>query len=117
MPNAGKPVGLHDQIHSELVLDNAQNVKLHALEEEYEATKAALETRMKQANVRLSAAMQSSHDMSDEVIAAKQDYVQVLDELQTLTIKHIFSMRGLLTDEQATRFDKIVERSFRNIAN
>jgi hypothetical protein len=116
MPNAGKTVGLHDQIHSQLVLEKAQNVKLHELEEEYGAKKTALETRMKQANARLSAAMQSSHGMSDEVIAAKQEYVQVLDELQTLTIEHIFSMRGLLTKKQANRFDGIVERSFRNIA-
>ena len=116
MPNAGKSIGLHDQIHAELVLDQAQDLKLHALEKEYGAKKSVLETRMKQANARLSAAMQSSHEMSDEVLAAKRDYVQVLDELQTLTIDHIFAMRALLTERQASKFDKIVERSFRNIA-
>ncbi len=116
MPNAGKTVGLHDQIHTELVLDKAQNAQLHELEETFAEKKSALEIRMKKANARLSAAMQSSHKMSPEVMAAKEEYVQVLDELQTQTIAHIFAMRGLLNKQQATRFDEIVQRSFHNIA-
>jgi len=117
MPNAGKTIGLHDQIHNELVLDPAQNSKLHKLEEVFSANKSAIEIRMKKANARLSAAMQSSHEMSPEVLAAKGEYVQALDALQTLTIEHIFAMRGLLNEEQAAKFDEIVARSFRDIAN
>lgn len=116
MPNGGKTIGLHDLIHNELVLDGAQDKQLHMLEDEYAANKSTLELRMKQANVRLSAAMQASHKMSDEVVAAKQEYVQILDELQTLTIAHIFSMRGILNVQQADKFDKIVQRSFRDVA-
>jgi len=117
MPNAGKTMGLHDQIHGQLVLDEAQNQKLHTLEVSFAAKKSALEARMKKANIALSTAMQSSHEMSPEVIAAKADFVQTLDELQTITIEHIFAMRGLLDDEQAKLFDKIVQRSFQNVAN
>ena len=116
MPNAGKTVGLHEIIHTELTLDTTQNQKLHELEEVYNREKAVLETRMKKASARLSQAMQSSHTMSPEVMAAKREYVQVLDELQTLTIDHIFAMRNLLNEQQADQFDNIVQRSFRNIA-
>lgn len=116
MPNAGKNMGLHEHIHNEFVLDDAQNKQLHILEEDFAAKKSTLEMRMKKANERLSKAMQSSHKMSPEVVEGKQEYVQVLDELQTLTIEHIFAMRGLLNAEQADRFDEIVQRSFRNIA-
>jgi len=117
MPNAGKSIGLHDQIHDKLVLDSTQNQKLHELEFTFEHKQKAIELRMKKANVRLRTAMQLSHEMSPEVIAAKQEYVQTLDDLQTLTIEHIFAMRSLLNETQATRFDKIVQRSFRDIAN
>lgn len=117
MPGAGKTIGLHDQIHSQLVLDKAQNEKLHALEEVFSTKKAALEARMKKANARLSTAMQTSHEMSPDVIAAKAEYVQTLDELQTLTLEHIFAMRGLLNADQAMRFDEIVQSSFSNITN
>ncbi len=117
MPNAGKPVSLHDRIHNELVLDKAQNEKLHAMEISFAAQKSVLETRMKNANARLRAAMQSSHDMSEEVLAAKADYVESLDALQTLTLEHIFAMRAQLTPEQAAQFDQIVERSFRKISH
>ena len=117
MPNAGQTIGLHDQIHTQLILDKAQNEKLHLLEEAFSIKKTALEARMKKANSQLSAAMQAAHNMSPEVRAAKTEYVQTLDELQTLTIEHIFAMRGLLNPEQALRFDEIVQSSFRNIAN
>jgi len=117
MPDAGKTVGLHDKIHTQLVLDKSQNAKLHALEAAFSAKKMALEMRMKKTNARLSAAMQASHDMSPDVLAAKADYVQTLDELQTLSIEHIFAMRGLLNTEQALRFDEIVQNSFRNISH
>lgn len=117
MPNAGKTIGLHEQIHNELVLTSAQNVKLHELEELFSVKKTALELRMKNANVRLSAAMQSSHEMSPEVLAAKGEYVETLDALQTLTLEHIFAMRSLLNDAQAEKFDEIVTSSFRDIAN
>lgn len=116
MPNAGKTIGLHDLIHSELILDKAQNENLHQLEETYAVHKSALETRMKKANLRLSAAMQKSHNMSPEVLAAQAEYMQTLDELQTLTIEHIFSMRALLDTEQAQEFDGIVQSSFRDMA-
>ncbi|MCF6220664.1 MAG: periplasmic heavy metal sensor [Robiginitomaculum sp.] len=117
MPNAGKTMGLHEKIHTQLVLDEAQNDKLHILEKSFATQKTALEIRMKKANARLSMAMQTSHEMSPEVLAAKSEYVKTLDELQTLTIEHIFAMRGLLNEEQAVRFDAIVQKSFRNIAS
>ncbi|HFE38439.1 MAG TPA: periplasmic heavy metal sensor [Gammaproteobacteria bacterium] len=116
MPNAGKTVGLHDKIHNELVLNHAQNEKLHRLESEFESQRSEIQSRMKQANAHLSAAMQSTHQMSPEVVAAKNEYIRTLDELQTLTIAHIFSMRGLLDKEQAKEFDRIVQESFRDIA-
>ena len=116
MPNAGKTVGLHDKIHNELVLNHAQNEKLHRLESEFESQRSEIQSRMKQANAHLSAAMQSAHQMSPEVVAAKNEYIRTLDELQTLTIAHIFSMRGLLDKEQAKEFDRIVQESFRDIA-
>ncbi len=110
-------MGLHEKIHTQLVLDEAQNDKLHILEKSFATQKTALEIRMKKANARLSMAMQTSHEMSPEVLAAKSEYVKTLDELQTLTIEHIFAMRGLLNEEQAVRFDAIVQKSFRNIAS
>ena len=116
MPNAGKTIGLHEQIHNEFLLDAVQSVKLAELEEGFSIKKSALESRMKKANIRLSAAMQKDHTMSPEVVGAKQEYVQVLDELQTLTLEHIFMMRDLLNENQAVKFDEIIQRSFSDIA-
>ncbi len=116
MPNAGKPISLHAQIHKDLVLNKAQDEKMHALEQTYMAEKSALEARMKLANAHLSKAMQTSHDMSPEIIAAKAEYVESLDALQTLTLEHIFAMRALLDEKQAQKFDKIVAHSFRKIS-
>lgn len=117
MPNAGKPLSLHAQIHKQLVLDKSQDKKLHALEQAYSTEKSALEARMKQANARLSKAMQTSHDMSPDIIAAKAEYVESLDALQTLTLEHIFAMRALLKNDQAQQFDKLVAHSFRKISH
>lgn len=116
MPNAGKTIGLHEQIHSELALDVVQDANLAEQEENFSIRKSELESRMKKANIRLSAAMQKDHTMSPEVVGAKQEYVQVLDELQTLTIEHIFIMRNLLNEKQAVKFDEIIQRSFSDIA-
>lgn len=110
-------MGLHDQVHKQLLLDETQNEKLHALEELFSTKKMGLEIRMKKTNARLSAAMQVTHEMSPDVLAAKAEYVQTLDELQTLSIEHIFAMRRLLNTEQALQFDEIVQSSFRNISH
>ncbi|PHS39013.1 MAG: hypothetical protein COA91_06710 [Robiginitomaculum sp.] len=117
MPDAVRSIGLHEQIHAELVLNKAQDEKLHVLETGFSENKAVLEARMKAASAELSRAMQEAHTMAPNVIAAKDKYVQVLDEMQTLTIAHIFAMRALLDQGQAEQFDKIVQRSFQNMAN
>ncbi|MBL4854434.1 MAG: hypothetical protein JKY25_09385 [Robiginitomaculum sp.] len=117
MPDAVRSVGLHEQIHAELVLNKTQDEKLHDLETGFSENKAVLEARMKTASAELSQAMQVSHVMAPNVITAKDTYVQVLDEMQTLTIEHIFAMRALLNEGQANQFDKIVQRSFQNMAN
>ncbi len=117
MPDAVRTVGLHEQIHAELVLDKAQDEKLHDLETGFSQNKAALEARMKAASAGLSRAMQEAHSLAPNVIEAKDQYVQVLDEMQTLTIEHIFAMRALLDAGQAEKFDNIVQRSFQDMAN
>jgi len=117
MPDAVRSVGLHEKIHAQLVLDKTQDEQLHDLEAGFSEKKAVLEARMKTASAGLSQAMQASHVMAPNVIEAKDKYVQVLDEMQTLTIEHIFAMRALLDESQAEKFDKIVQHSFQNMAN
>jgi nickel and cobalt resistance protein CnrR len=117
MPDAGKVMSLHDQVHNRLALDVVQNQKIHDLEELFSQQKKGLELRMKKTNARLSAAMQNAHEMSPEVLAAKQEYVNILEELQTLSIEHIFAMRRLMNAQQAAQFDEIVQSSFRNISH
>jgi len=117
MPDAMRSVGLHEQIHAELVLDKTQDEKLHALETGFAKNKIALETRMKSASANLNRAMQKHHAMTPEVIAAKDEYIRVLDQLQALTIEHIFAMRTILNETQAENFDKIIQRTFQDIAN
>ncbi len=117
MPNTNKSLGLHDKIHKELVIEADKDEKLHRLELEFARNKTTLEKRMKQANQKLSRAIKQYHQMSPEVIAAKQEYIQTLDELQTLTIEHIFAMRALLSEKQAEKFDEIVQASFDEMAN
>ncbi len=117
MPDAVRSVGLHEQIHANLVLDKAQDEKLHVLETGFVKAKTALESHMKSASANLNRAMQEHHAMTPEVIAAKDEYIRVLDELQALTIEHIFAMRTILDEAQAESFDAIVQRSFQNMAN
>lgn len=96
---------LHEFVHHELKLSEAQDRQLDAIELRFAVRRAALEADIRSANAGLAGAMQQHHTYSPEVVAAAERSQQAMGELQTETIRHVLEMRSLLTPDQAAKFD------------
>ncbi|PHR62832.1 MAG: heavy metal resistance protein [Robiginitomaculum sp.] len=107
---------LHSEIHRSLNLSKIQLQQIHQLEKGFSSQKETLEQKLKVANDSLSIAIQRDHMLSAGVDLAGNEYLQILGELQTATLNHIFQMRALLNEEQAEQFDQIVIRSLHDAA-
>ncbi len=102
---------LHAEIHQKLSLTDKQKQQIHLLEQEFSQQKNALEAKLKAANGSLSSAIAKDHELSADVSMAGKEYLQILGELQTATLNHIFKMRTVLDEQQVKTFDQIVVRS------
>lgn len=105
---ARSEASLHDRLHDELDLTDAQE-RSHAAEEAaFAARKQALEHRIRAANADLAAAMDATGRNGPEVQQAIDSVHQALGDHQKETVAHVFRMREVLTPAQAERFDAIV---------
>lgn len=110
-PHPVAAADLHAEIHHSLQLSKKQQQEIHLLEREFVKRKLVLENRLKAANGSLSDAIAKDHELSADVTEAGEQYLIILGELQEETLQHIFKMRGILNESQATEFDKIIIRS------
>lgn len=99
---------LHDVVHRDLNLTQAQEAEIDAMEAAFSERRRVLESEMRAANAELAAAIKASDTPGPEVSAAVVHFHDAMGTLQTETIAHVFDMRSVLTPEQRTRFDETV---------
>ena len=110
---APKPPGteLHEVLHHQLHLDDAQEARLTLLEQRFAVQRRALELEMRADNARLAAAIEAEHGNGPRVAAAVDQSHAAMGELQKATLAHIFAMRQLLRPDQAAQFDRAVVKA------
>lgn len=96
---------LHEFLHRELTLTDAQERQLERLEQDFAVRRRVREAELRSANAELAAAIQARHEYSPAVQASIERFHGAMGELQKETIVHVLEMRRVLTPEQAEKFD------------
>jgi Spy/CpxP family protein refolding chaperone len=96
---------LHEFLHRELKLTQAQERQLERLEQDFAVRRRVREAELRAANAELAAAIQARHEYSPAVQASVERFHGAMGELQKETIVHVLDMRRVLTPEQAAKFD------------
>lgn len=102
---------LHEVLHRELKLDNAQQNRLAALEEQYALQRKVIEAALRADNARLAVAIETEHGYGPQVAAAIDASHADMGQLQKDTLAHVFAMRQILHPDQARRFDRAVVKA------
>ena len=102
---------LHEVLHHQLDLDDAQKAQLDELEQRFATRRSALELELRSDNAKLAAAIEAEHGAGPQVTAAIDASHRAMGELQKETLAHIFAMRAILRPDQAATFDRAVTRS------
>lgn len=102
---------LHQFVHEQLALTEAQNKQLETLEARFAVERAELQSSLRVANARLARAMESEHEYGPEVNQAIEDVHAKMGALQKATVQHVFDMREILSPEQQHIFDRKVSES------
>ena len=102
---------LHEFVHEELKLSEAQDRQLDTIEARFAVRRAAREADIRSANAELAAAMQEHHAYAPQVAAAVDRSQRAMGALQTETIQHVLDMRSVLTPEQAAKFDTRITKA------
>jgi Spy/CpxP family protein refolding chaperone len=100
--------GLHEVVHERLNLTQEQTARIEAIESAFATRRRALELEMQAANAELAAAIRDEHGYGPRVTAAIERCHHAMGELQAETIRHVFSMREVLTSDQQAIFDSTV---------
>ena len=107
-PDSHPVNALHVLLYEKLDLTAGQLQRLKALEAGYMHDKDRLERAMREDNAKLADAIAAEHGYGPGVEAAVDHSHHNMGELQKVTLEHIFAMRGVLTPEQAARYDRAV---------
>lgn len=102
---------LHEVLHHQIHLDDAQEARLTILERQFAVQRRALELEMRADNARLAEAIEAEHGNGPRVAAAVDRSHAAMGELQKATLAHVFAMRQLLRPEQAAQFDRAVVKA------
>lgn len=106
-----RPPSLHEFVHEELELTDAQEARLEGLEQDFAVRRKVREADLRAANAALAAAIQAGHTYSPEVQAAVERFHHTMGELQKETILHVLEMRQVLTPAQAARYDQRISQA------
>jgi hypothetical protein len=101
---------LHAMVHESLTLSAEQDRALHEIEASFAVTRTELEARLADANRELAVAIRAHPAYAPEVGEAVERIHAVMGELQQATIRHVYDMRAILTEEQAEVFDDRIAR-------
>ena len=112
LPTPGQPGSeLHEVLHHQLHLDDAQEARLTILEQRFAVQRRALELEMRADNARLAEAIEAEHGNGPRVAAAVDRSHTAMGGLQKATLAHMFAMRQLLRPDQAAQFDRAVVKA------
>jgi hypothetical protein len=110
--NNSTPHTLHEVIHGELSLSHEQEALIEALEENFSDRKALYDGRAIEARRAIGEALQTDHEMSEEVAAAATAFHDTMGEFQLETLNHILAMRAVMNDDQRAEFDARLAGAF-----
>ncbi|OYW88584.1 periplasmic heavy metal sensor [Sphingomonas sp.] len=111
VPDRPVETELHELLHRDLKLDDAQRARLDVIENTYAIRRQALESQLRADNARLAEAIEAEHGYGPKVAAAVDRSHQSMGELQKETLQHIFAMRAVLRPDQTSRFDAAVVKA------
>ncbi|MBN9506638.1 MAG: periplasmic heavy metal sensor [Sphingopyxis granuli] len=111
VPDRPVETELHELLHRDLKLDDAQRARLDVIENNYAIRRQALESQLRADNARLAEAIEAEHGYGPKVAAAVDRSHQSMGELQKETLQHIFAMRAVLRPDQTSRFDAAVVKA------
>ena len=111
VPDRPVETELHELLHRDLKLDDAQRARLDVIENTYAIRRQALESQLRADNARLAEAIEAEHGYGPKVAAAGDRSHQSMGELQKETLQHIFAMRAVLRPDQTSRFDAAVVKA------
>lgn len=95
----------HTWIHEQLGINSEQEKALAPIEARYARRKVELQNAIRTANVELAQAILDDRGESPRVAAAIEKIHASQGELQTLTMSHVFEMKGVLSQGQ---YDKVL---------
>ena len=104
-------LGLDAVLHHELNLTQEQDRRIDALEAGFAAKRQMLEDEMRAANRDLAAAIMAEPSYGPRAQAAIARFHGAESTLQEETVKHVLSMRTVLTLEQIKRFDEAISKA------
>jgi nickel and cobalt resistance protein CnrR len=107
---------LHEQLYSALNLSEEQRKKFEVLDQNNSKEEAYQRERLRIANRNLANLLEHEDTYNENVDAAIVEIHTAMNNLQVLTIKHLYAMRELLTPEQRTEFDRLVADTLREHA-
>lgn len=99
---------LHRMLHQAVPLDGREQSVLDQKERAFEARRAEIEERLRQANTNLADAIASDPRWSPRIEAATRQVEQAAAELQRATLVHVFEMRAGLEPEHRAAYDKVL---------
>ena len=117
---AGVEYGLHRTavqddldtvLHRDLNLTPAQESQIAKLENTFAKDRTAYQREMRAANKDLARALTESNPHQSEIEHAIHRFHTAMAALQARTVKHVLSMRSVLTPEQAKIFDTTVSKT------
>ena len=103
--------GLDDLLHHELNLTAAQNQRIEALEAEFAAKRTTFEAEMRAASADLAMAIREDPVYGPRAQMAIERFHAAESALQEETVKHVLSMRTVLTPDQIQRFDDAISKA------
>lgn len=107
----------HQELFSELRLDENQYAMLEAMEARHKVEEMALRRDLSLANSDLAEALTAETEYGDDVEGAIVEVHTATLELQKSSVRHLFAMRKILNDDQKEIFDRHVAETLREYAD
>ena len=98
-------------LHRDLSLSPEQERTIGRLEDTFADQRKSLQTEMRAANRDLARAITEKHTYGPDAQHAIDRFHAAMAALQEKTVRHILSMRAVLTPAQAARFDATINTS------
>lgn len=102
---------LDDLVHTQLHLSGAQNEQLITLENAFAVQRSRYETEIRAANRDIAAAITGRHQYDGGTREAIERLNNGMMGLQRATVEHVIAMRALLSSDQVSQFDSIVNQA------